>query len=479
MTDVRDVGLRNDALGDPDRLAAVRATGLLDSEVEEVFDRLTRLAVRLLGIPAAFISLVDADRDFYKSACGFGEPLASARELAGPTFCHYTIQQATPLVIPDTAADPVYRNVPTVRSLGVAAYVGVPLIVGGQAIGAFCAIDMQPRAWTEDEVEVLSELAASANREIELRGAIATSRAAFTALDEQARQLRGANDLLQDQAKELETQTEELATQADELRASASRLAERTAEAEAARAAAEVANKSKAQFLTNMSHELRTPLNAIGGYAELIEMGLHGPVTPEQLVSLNRIRRSQRHLLGLINGILDYAKIGAGAEHFEVEDVAVDEILVNCEALIAPQVREKRLEFRYDRCTQQLLARGDRDKVQQVVVNLLSNAVKFTEPGGRITMNCSQADDRIVVRVADTGIGIAADQLERAFLPFVQVDANLTRTKAGTGLGLAISRELARGMSGDLTATSEPGVGSTFILTLPRAENISEELHVG
>jgi signal transduction histidine kinase len=474
--DVRDIGLRDgDALLDPERLAAVRATGLLDSEVEEVFDRLTRLAVRLLGIPAAFISLVDAGRDFYKSTCGFGEPLASARELTGPTFCHYTIQRTTPLVIPDTAADPVYRNVPTVRSLGVAAYVGVPLIVGGQAIGAFCAIDMQPHAWTDEEVEVLVELAASANREVELRGAIATGRAAFTALEAQARELRTANLHLQEQATELAAQADELEAQADELQAAGSLLEERTEEAEAARGAAEVANKSKAQFLTNMSHELRTPLNAIGGYAELLELGINGPVTAEQLVSLDRIRRSQRHLLGLINGILNYAKIGAGSEHYEVENVAIDEILATCEALVAPQVRERQLELRHERCDTPLIVRADREKAQQVVTNLLSNALKFTEPGGRITMECSQAGGITVILVTDTGHGIAADQLERVFQPFVQVDADLTRTKEGTGLGLAISRELARGMNGDLTAQSTPGVGSTFILTLPSAEQASQE----
>ena len=475
LADVRAIGLTTDAIGDEARLAAVHATGLLDSEVEEVFDRLTRLAVRLLGVPAAFISLVDADRDFYKSACGFGEPLASAREMSGPTFCHYTIQRTTPLVIPDTAADPVYRNVPTVRSLGVAAYVGVPLIVGGQTIGAFCAIDTQPRPWTDDEVEVLVELAASANREVELRGAIATGRAAFATLEEGERQLRKANELLQAQAEELAVQAEELESQTEELRATAAQLAERTKEAEAAQAEAEDANLSKARFLANMSHELRTPLNAIGGYAELIELGIDGPVTPQQLVSLDRIQKSQRHLLGLINGILEYAKIGAGAEQYDVENVLIDEVLTSCEALIAPQMREKQLEFRYERCNRRLLARADGDKVQQVVLNLLSNAVKFTDPGGHIAMDCSEAGGSIIILVADTGRGIAADQLDRVFQPFVQVDANLTRTKQGTGLGLAISRELALGMGGELTAESTPGVGSTFILTLPRADTASLE----
>ena len=475
-SDVRDIGLRDPRRDDPARLAAVRATGLLDSEVEEVFDRLTRLAVRILGIPAAFISLVDADRDFYKSACGFGEPLSATRELNGPTFCHYTIQKTTPLVIPDTAADPVYRNVPTVRTLGVAAYVGVPLVVAGQAIGAFCAIDMKPHAWTSHEVEVLVELAASANREVELRGAVAASRAAVADLDEQARHLQHANQRLQEQAAKLEAQADELEAQTDQLQASALRLEERTRDAERARHDAEVAreqaehaNRSKVQFLANMSHELRTPLNAIGGYAELIELGLHGPVTPQQLESLDRIRKGQRHLLGLINGVLDYAKIGAGAVQYEIEDVNLDDVLATCQALTAPQVREKRHEFQYNRCDRQLTVRADREKVKQIVLNLLSNAIKFTDPEGRITLECSPAgDDDVVIRVTDTGHGIAEQQLNQVFEPFVQVDANLTRTREGTGLGLAISRDLAHGMNGDLTAESTVGVGSTFTLTLPR-----------
>jgi PAS domain S-box-containing protein len=163
----------------PGRLATLHATGLLDTPAEPAFDRLTRLAVRLLRVPASFLSLVEDDRDFYKASTGFGEPLASARELAGRTFCHFSIAGATPehpLVISDTRADPAYRAVPTVDSLGVAAYIGVPLVIDGQPIGSFCAIDTQPRDWTGDEVEVLRELAASAQREIELRRALARAR---------------------------------------------------------------------------------------------------------------------------------------------------------------------------------------------------------------------------------------------------------------------------------------------------------------
>lgn len=169
------------AVRDVARLAAVRGTGLLGAAAEPPFDRLTRLAVRLLNVPATFLSLVDEERDFYLAATGFGEPLASARELAGRTFCHFTVAGATPehpLVIPDTRAEPAYRGVPTVESLGVAAYVGVPLMIDGQAVGAFCAIDTAPHAWSDAEVEVLRELAASAQREMELRRALARAGAA-------------------------------------------------------------------------------------------------------------------------------------------------------------------------------------------------------------------------------------------------------------------------------------------------------------
>lgn len=155
---------------DPQRLAALRRTGLLDSDAEEAFDRMTRLAVKLLRVPAAFISLVDEERDFYVSAHGLAEPLASERQTTGRTFCHYAIGSQDPLVIDDARAHPVYRTIPTVESLGVAAYVGVPLPgPDGHVLGSFCAIDHSPRQWTQDEVEVLSELAASARREIELR----------------------------------------------------------------------------------------------------------------------------------------------------------------------------------------------------------------------------------------------------------------------------------------------------------------------
>ncbi|MBA2683835.1 MAG: HAMP domain-containing histidine kinase [Gemmatimonadaceae bacterium] len=239
-------------------------------------------------------------------------------------------------------------------------------------------------------------------------------------------------------------------------------------EAESARADAENAARVKGEFLTVMSHELRTPLNAIGGYAELIELGVHGPVTPAQAKALARIQQSQRHLLGLINSVLNYSRVEAGAVDYAAEDVPMTEVLATCEALVAPQARAKQLNQLFAGCDSRFIARADPQKVQQIVLNLLSNAIKFTEPGGSITLDCvDHADGILAVRVIDTGHGIEAAQLERVFQPFVRLDSTLTRTQEGTGLGLSISRDLARAMGGDLKAESRPNMGSTFTLTLP------------
>ena len=252
----------------------------------------------------------------------------------------------------------------------------------------------------------------------------------------------------------------ELQERGEEARGLAARLAERTG-------AAEEANRVKSEFLATMSHELRTPLNAIGGYAELIEMGVRGPITPQQREDLLRIQASQRHLLGLINEVLNYAKLETGSVHYELDDVAVRGILAAAEALVAPQAQARGLVLEVFTCGEELVVRADADKLLQILANLLSNAVKFTPPGGRVTLWCGLEDGAVLFRVSDSGIGIPADKLGAIFEPFVQVRSDLTRTAEGTGLGLAISRDLARGMGGELVAASEVGKGSTFCLSLP------------
>ncbi|MDB4947511.1 MAG: ATP-binding region ATPase domain protein, partial [Gemmatimonadetes bacterium] len=246
------------------------------------------------------------------------------------------------------------------------------------------------------------------------------------------------------------------------------------AEAGAAREEAEAANRAKAEFLTVMSHELRTPLNAIGGYAQLIEMGVHGPVSDAQAGALDRIQRSQRHLLSLINDVLNYARIEAARVQYDVADVAVGGILAGLEAMVAPQVAARSLDFEAAPGNPRLRVVADEEKTRQVLLNLLSNAVKFTPEGGRVRVWAEDSGDRVRIRVSDTGAGIPSDKLEAIFEPFVQLGRGLSSVQEGTGLGLAISRDLARGMGGDLAADSTVGEGSTFTLTLPRAGDSGE-----
>jgi signal transduction histidine kinase len=236
----------------------------------------------------------------------------------------------------------------------------------------------------------------------------------------------------------------------------------------AARAEADAANQVKTQFLATMSHELRTPLNAIGGYAELLEMGIHGPVTPAQREALVRIQRSQQYLLNLVNNVLNLVKLDTHHAHYQVTDVPLDQVLQFVSEATGPQLQAKRLRYEQQPCAG-IVARADAEKVRQILINLFSNAIKFTDGGGAVVVSCSTEGRQVRVDVCDTGCGIPVEQLDRIFDPFVQVDRRLNRPVEGTGLGLAISRELAEGMGGQLTVASVVGEGSIFTLRLPSA----------
>jgi PAS domain S-box-containing protein len=234
----------------------------------------------------------------------------------------------------------------------------------------------------------------------------------------------------------------------------------------AARADADAANQVKTQFLATMSHELRTPLNAIGGYAELLEMGIHGHVTPAQREALVRIQRSQQHLLNLVNNVLSLVKLDTHHVRYHLMDVPVDQALQFVIEATGPQLQAKGLRYEQRPCTG-ILVRADVEKLRQILINLFSNAIKFTDDGGSIVVSCAAEARQVRIEVRDTGCGIPPEQLDKVFDPFVQVDRRLNRPVEGTGLGLAISRELAHGMGGTLTAESVLGEGSTFTLRLP------------
>ena len=331
----------------------------------------------------------------------------------------------------------------------------------GRAVVDCAVLEIQERRKYEDALLRAKRDAESANR----------------ALAERTRDVEEANNRLEEQAVELELQqqqlqdqTTELEAQSEELRSVNDRLRARTEELEHAKQVAEEANRAKSQFLAVMSHELRTPLNAIGGYAQLLELGVHGPVTDAQRDVLARITRAQGHLLRLINEVLNLARIEAGHVDYKLENLVVADVISAVMPMIEPQMQAAKLTSSATVPTD-LVMHADREKVQQILINLLTNAVKFTLPGGSIRVDASAQPDsgRVAIDVTDTGIGIPPTKLASVFEPFVQVDVSDARRQLGSGLGLAISRDLARGMGGDLVARSDEGRGSTFTLLVRQA----------
>jgi signal transduction histidine kinase len=315
--------------------------------------------------------------------------------------------------------------------------------------------------------------------------------------------LEESNAALERQARELEAEREQAVRLAAQLREANAELARlnasledaleraRTAQASAeearhladsARITAEEANAAKADFLAVMSHELRTPLQAVIGYAELLDMGISGSVTPGQREQLDRIRGSARHLVSLIDQILVFARLEAGAERMQLETSDPVAVALDTAAMLRPLAEARGLAFDLA-----LPAHGtvvmhtDVRAVRQALVNLVANAIKYT-PSGRVALAlrhepgtlAGDEDDVAVFEVRDTGVGIAAEHRARIFEPFWQVAPALTRDGGGTGLGLAVVREIARALGGEVSLESEPGVGSTFTLRLPLRARVSE-----
>jgi signal transduction histidine kinase len=278
---------------------------------------------------------------------------------------------------------------------------------------------------------------------------------------------------------------------AEEVSASHARLAGQVMEAQRlaeelnqAREVAVSASKAKSNFLATMSHEIRTPINAIIGYTDILDLGIPGPINPEQRENLGRIRASSSHLLALINDVLDLSRIESGTMQLRSSPINTRPSIDAAVSLVEPVATTKGIRLVVE--TDDVRAAtymGDERGVRQALANLLSNAVKFTNRGGEVRVACSLSKPPagaelnhnsayVAIRVSDTGIGIDNEKIGRLFQPFTQLEAEngnpYTRQKSGAGLGLSISRHLARMMGGDITVESSPRHGSAFTLWLPQ-----------
>ncbi len=398
---------RAESLDAENRLETLQELGLLDRETEERYDRLTRLASKLLRAPTALVSLVEPDRQFFKSAVGLPANLEESRETPlSHSFCQHVVTEGAPLRIDNAVEHELVRDNLAIPDLGVMSYLGVPLEASGHTLGSFCVFDSHAREWTDEEESVLRAIADSVETEITLRAAL---------------------------------------THAEE----------KTQEAIAA-------SLAKNSFLAHVSHELRTPLNSIIGFSEVLIRNRSGGMTEKDVSFAGRIQKSGTHLLDLINELLDFARIESGKVELKMEEIDVRALISDVADQMEVQARLRNNELVTTIPDGDVKLTADRFRLLQVLTNLVANANKFTERG-RVTIEVVARKGRVTaIRVTDNGIGIPADRLKAIFEAFEQADSSTSKKFGGTGLGLTISRTLCEMMEFELKVESEVGVGSVF-----------------
>lgn len=410
-----------------DRLAALRSYDILDTPPEPAFDRLTRLGAKVFSAPVVLVSLVDQNRQWFKSCYGLNAS-ETGRDIS---FCSHAILSDEPLIVRDALEDARFADNPFVASApSIRFYAGAPLITPtGAHLGTFCVIDFEPRfSFTDDQISMVQDFAALVVEELELRRT--------------ARELGEAEKAIRRSEQELRDKT----------------------------VLAEEASRLKSEFLANMSHELRTPLNGIIGFSELLVDGKAGQMNERQQRFLDNILVSSRHLLYLINDLLDLAKIEAGKLELHPEPVSahalISEVLESVRALA--ERKAIHLSAEIDEAAEDLFV--DPARFRQVVYNYVSNAIKFTPDRGDVRVSLSASGEgQIRIDVTDTGIGIPAEHIPLLFQRFHQLDTGPSKRYAGTGLGLSLVKKLVEEQQGWVAVESAVGKGSCFSAVFPHA----------
>ena len=410
------------------RLGAVLDRSL---EMEDVYPAFAEAVKALLHCDR--IGVVVPEGEQLRMALSVAEPPVPSYKgavwtQAKATAVGWVLAHKTPRLVRDLATEATYPDEAFIARDGIRATLQLPLVAAGEAVGVFLLDSRTPGAYTERDLELLDPLAQ--------RLALALQNAHLYAQ-------------IKHHAEELEQRVEV-----------------RTQELQAANLQLEAASRHKSQFLANMSHELRTPLNAILGYAELILDEIYGEVPETIRDVLERVDKSGRHLLGLINDVLDLSKIEAGELTLSLNDYSMKEVVHTVLTAVESLAAEKKLTLKVTVAPDLSHGIGDERRIAQVLLNLVGNAIKFTEVG-EVRIQAQASDGAFLVSVSDTGSGIALGEQQKIFEEFQQIDNSITKTKGGTGLGLAIAKRIIEMHGGRIWVESTPGQGSTFSFTVP------------
>lgn len=400
-------------LRSPERLAVLRRTSLMDSEAEEGFDRLTRLACRILHAPIGLVSLLDDERHFCKSCIGLPEPWLKRRELPlTHSLCKYTLAVGGPLVVQDAREDPQLSQCLGVKELGAVAYAGIPLVSAGHVLGAFCVLDTVPHAWTGDEVAILQDLAAAVMTEVELR---------------------------------------------------VSRALEQTAQAELRKVGDDV--RARDEFISIAAHELRTPLTPLKLQLDTLRRTVQavGIQDPRVMRHLERSGAQVQRLFQLVERLLDVSRVATGRLGLLMEELDLSRLATE----VADRFRE---EAEVAGCQLETHIPGpvrglwDQLRIEQVLSSLLSNAIKYGA-GHPIDVSVEGHGELARLSVRDQGIGLAREDAGRIFERFER--AVSPGSYGGMGLGLYVAKQIVEAHGGNIVVRSQPGKGSTFTVVLP------------
>lgn len=441
-------------VNDPARLAALRAVALLDTPTEEAFDRLSRLAVRFVEAPVALVSLIDADRQFFKSCIGLPEPYHSRRETPlSHSFCQHNRIPERPLLIEDAREHPLFQDNPAIADLHVVAYLGIPLTTSdGYVLGSFCVIDGKPRRWRDDEVAVVRDLAEAVMTEIHLRTEIKGRKTAETerndlaelnrVLHEEIAARRQAEDQLQHMKDELERRVEERTRELQETQAQYMHAARLSA---------------VGRLSASIAHELNNPLQGLmtilhGFKKDTMPGGRDQGMLELAIGEVKRMR-------DLIRSLQEYNRPSSGRKAFMDVHATLDSILLFCRSEF--QAKNILIERQYAHNLPHI--RAVPDQIKQVFFNLLNNAANAIVDSGVITIRTWREGGCVGIVVEDTGVGIDPDKLGLIFQPFYTTKPAVK----GTGLGLSVCHGIVDSHGGKIQVESQPNRGAIFTVLLP------------